>query len=127
MEDVPEPSPRSSPAPTSSTERVVDRRRFLHGGLATGPVLMTLVSRPVLGAVQCVTPSAFVSANASVAGGGVGCGGHTPDYWAGAPSSAPPFTPHPPFNNVFGPHPEDPGHTPLDLVHPPGTGPAEQP
>src|SRR2546429_8495148 len=116
MEDVPEPSPRSSPAPTSSTERVVDRRRFLHGGLATGPVLMTLVSRPVLGAVQCVTPSAFVSANASVAGVGVVCEGHTPDYLGGAPSPPPPFTPHTPFNNVLRPHPEYPRGTLLGVV-----------
>lgn len=127
MEEVPEPSPRSSPAPTSSTERVAGRRRFLQGGLATGPVLMTLVSRPVLGAVQCVTPSAFVSANASVAGVGVVCEGHTPNYWADAPSWPPPFTPDTPFNDVFGPNPEYPCDTLLDVVSPPDTGLAEQP
>jgi hypothetical protein len=54
---------------------------LLQGALATAPVLMTLVSRPVL-ARQCTSPSGFVSANASTAGRGVDCIGHTPEYWA---------------------------------------------
>jgi hypothetical protein len=127
MADAPKPSPRFNPAPALSRERVAVRRRFLQGGLATGPVLMTLVSRPVLGAVQCVTPSAFVSANASVAGVAAVCEGHTPDYWADAPSWPPPFTPDTPFNDVFGRDPEYPCDTLLDVVSPPDTGPAEQP
>lgn len=127
MADAPKPSPRFNPAPASSRERVAGRRRFLQGGVATAPVLMTLVSRPVLGAVQCVTPSAFVSANASVAGVGVVCEGHTPDYWADASSWPPPFRPDTPFNDVFGPNPDYPCDTLLDVVSPPDTGPAEQP
>jgi hypothetical protein len=45
---------------------------------------MTLVSRPVLAqqAGLCTTPSGFVSANASTAGRGVTCTGHTPAFWA---------------------------------------------
>ena len=42
----------------------VSRRRLLQGGLAAAPVLMTLVSRPVLGQ-QVQTPSAFCSGNTS--------------------------------------------------------------
>jgi hypothetical protein len=56
------------------------RRRLLQGGLAAAPVLMTLISRPVL-AQQCTTPSGYVSANASRPGGAV-CTGHVPAYWA---------------------------------------------
>jgi hypothetical protein len=78
------------------------RRRLLHGGLAAGPVLMTLVSRPVLGQVQCQTASAFVSGNASVAGVAVLCEGQSPDYWANNPNWPPPYTPVTQFNDVFG-------------------------
>ena len=45
-----------------------NRRRLLQGGLAAAPVLMTLVSRPVLGQVGCQTASAAVSGNLSRGG-----------------------------------------------------------
>jgi len=54
----------------------------LQSGLAAAPVLMTLVSRPVLGQGICQTPSGFTSANASNAGTTATCSGHTPAYWA---------------------------------------------
>jgi hypothetical protein len=81
---MPNPTdPPSSPdsAPVSSRNPKATRRRFLQGGLAAAPVLMTLVSRPVL-AQQCTTPSGFVSLGASTAGRGVTCMGHMPAYWA---------------------------------------------
>lgn len=81
---MPEPTDKpSSTEPPSSSRGVprASRRRLLQGALAGAPVLMTLVSRPVL-AQQCTTPSGFVSANASTAGRGVNCTGHTPAYWA---------------------------------------------
>src|ERR1700674_5960571 len=80
---MPDPTiPPSSPAstPVSGRDPKPTRRRFLQGGLAAAPVLMTLVSRPVL-ALQCTTPSGFISGNASTPGGQVACTGHGPDWW----------------------------------------------
>jgi hypothetical protein len=84
MSAMPEPTDKPSgtelPSPSGGDPKA-SRRRLLQGGLAAAPVLMTLVSRPVL-AVQCTTPSGYVSLNASTAGRGVNCTGHTPAYWA---------------------------------------------
>lgn len=81
---MPEPTkPPSGPdsAPVSGPDPKAARRRLLQGGLAAAPVLMTLISRPVL-AQQCQTPSGFCSGNASVAvGAGPICAGRTPGYW----------------------------------------------
>jgi len=49
--------PVDSPVPQSDS-----RRKLLRGGLAAGPVLMTVASRPVLGQVAC-TASAITSIN----------------------------------------------------------------
>jgi hypothetical protein len=84
MSGMPEPTDKTSstkPPSSASGDPRSGRRRLLQGALAGAPVLMTLVSRPVL-AQQCTTPSGFVSANASTAGRGVNCTGHTPAYWA---------------------------------------------
>src|SRR6266446_8785038 len=81
---MPEPTetPCSAEPPSSAGgDLKASRRRLLQGGLAAAPVLMTLVSRPVL-ARQCTSPSGFVSGNASTPGRGVDCTGHTPEYWA---------------------------------------------
>ena len=98
---------------TSPAHPVPGRRRLLRGGLAAGPVVMTLVSRPVLGGGGggggrggfglCTTPSGFVSANASTAGRGVSCEGHTYEYWKKASSSQwpSPYKPGTKFNDVF--------------------------
>lgn len=48
----------TDPAPPRSSAR----RKLLRGGLAAGPVLMTVASRPVLGQVAC-TASAITSIN----------------------------------------------------------------
>jgi hypothetical protein len=65
-----------------------DRRRLLRGGLGAAPVLLTLVSRPVLGwggggggGGQCFTPSGFVSMPTSQHGKPYYCSGRTPGYW----------------------------------------------
>jgi len=57
------------------------RRRWLQASISAAPVIMTVVSKPVLAATnQCVTPSGFSSANTSVPGG-VNCVGFVPSYW----------------------------------------------
>jgi len=59
------------------------RRRFLKGAAAT-PVIMTVASRPVMGA-YC-TPSAWVSGNLSDNGPKVdSCGGRSPGFWKARP------------------------------------------
>jgi len=78
------PDPRKTPShePANLAESgrpEAARRRLLQGGLAAAPVLMTLVSRPVLG--QVVTPSAFVSGNASRVAASATSSGRTPEYW----------------------------------------------
>ena len=103
------------------------RRRLLSGGLAAGPVLMTLVSRPVLGTVQCVTPSAFVSGNASAALGAPVCVGLGPDQWVDNPNWPPPYTPDTPFCDALG---QSPGYccdTLIDALVPPDTSPPDPP
>jgi len=68
------------PATQSAAER--SRRRVIQGGLAAAPLLMTLLSRPVLGAVPCTTCSGFVSLPTSTPRAPILCSGHTPEYWA---------------------------------------------
>lgn len=65
------------------TKPAVDesRRRFTKSGLAVSGVLLTLASRPVLGAVQCQSPSGFISGNVSTHGEILYCDGGTPGYW----------------------------------------------
>jgi len=74
----PTPEPRRPPEDRPAP----GRRRVLQSGLAAAPVLMTLVSRPVLGQGTCQAPSGFTSANASNAGTTATCSGQTPAYWA---------------------------------------------
>ena len=110
---MPEPTDKPSsrkPPPSASGDPRAARRRLLQAALGSAPVLMTLVSRPVL-AVQCTTPSGFISANASTAGRGVNCTGHTPAYWQNPANFAqwpPGFKPENPmgtrFNDQFDPN-----------------------
>ena len=58
-----------------------DRRRLLQGTLAGGSVLMTVASRPVLGAV-CYTASAQMSMPTSLVHTPIVCSGLTPEQWA---------------------------------------------
>jgi hypothetical protein len=57
------------------------RRHLLRGAAGAGPVMLTLVSRPVIAGEACRTASAFGSINASRPGGTVYCSGRTPGYW----------------------------------------------
>jgi hypothetical protein len=102
----------SLPPPPPDTDPSAGRRRLLQGGLAAAPVLMTLVSRPVLAQRTglCTSPSGFVSLNASTSGRVVACTGRSPTFWAGGSQSGNqwPFpyqsmTPRPNtlFNTVF--------------------------
>jgi len=92
------------------------RRRLIRGGLGSAPVLLTLVSRPVLGQVACVSPSGFVSMPTSAHGTPKMCMGRTPGYWKQDQKfpdwPTPPYYPVPKtgpgahaattFNSVFG-------------------------
>lgn len=127
MPDPTNPPPSPDSMPVAGPDPKVSRRRLLQGGLAAGPVLLTLVSRPVL-AQQCQSPSAFCSGNASVAAGaGPICAGRTPGYWKQPQwfgSWRPPYYPttvggqggHQAtlFNTVFTPHYS--GQTLLDVL-----------
>ena len=117
--------PIDTAAAPPSPEPLPARRRLLRGGLAAGPVLMTLVSRPVLGGDrtgfgQCTTPSGFVSANASTAGRGVACTGRTHGFWKNLSASQwpAPYTPTMLFNAVFNNPAYNPynGKTLLDVL-----------
>ena len=122
---MPDPTnPPSSPdsAPVSGRDPKATRRRFLQGGLAAAPVLMTLVSRPVL-AQQCTTPSGYVSLNASTAGRGVACTGHQPAYWLDNTGDwkSTGYNTKTDFDSVFAPH--YPGKTLQDILKLPPTAP----
>jgi len=72
--------PLSNPAPEPVPDSA--RRRVLRGGLATGPVLLTFASRPVLGG-QCLTRPASTSMNRSRAATSyASCRGKSPATWA---------------------------------------------
>jgi hypothetical protein len=90
--------------PQASATVAASRRRLLQGGVAAGPVLMTLVSRPVLAQVagRCTTPSGFVSLNASTAGRGTTCEGRGQGFWKTHTTSWPsPYLPTTLFNTAF--------------------------
>jgi hypothetical protein len=74
---------------TDSPDRSLpaERRRFIKG-IATGAVLITVASRPAMGA-WC-TPSAWVSGNLSAHDDADTCGGRSPGYWATQPDRWPP-------------------------------------
>jgi len=87
------------------------RRRLLQAGISTAPVIMTVLSRPVLAqAGNCQSPSGFVSGNASNPGMNM-CSGFTPAYWVtqgqtpnGWPAGTPSLThpDHVKVKKVFG-------------------------
>jgi len=94
------PDTPSKPPSPASLDPQAQRRRLLQGALATAPVLMTLVSRPVL-AATCTTPSGYVSLNASTAGRGVACMGRPPQYWIDASAVNPPPPGFPNTSTLF--------------------------
>src|SRR4029079_1469624 len=107
------------------------RRRMLRGGLGTTPLLLTLVSRPVLGQVACFSPSGFVSMPTSAHGTPKTCIGRTPGYWKQdqkfpdwptppyypVATTGPGAKPATTFNSVFGtPSPYTNSQTFLDVL-----------
>ena len=73
---LPEDSRKPPETPKSDA-----RRRLLRAGLASAPVVMTIASRPVLGATACQAASAGASANSAAARTVQMCSGLTPDQW----------------------------------------------
>lgn len=63
----------------TSIDNFEHRRRILKGAAVATPLMMTVASRPVLGA-QC-TPSAWVSGNLSNPNNNRECGGRSPGFW----------------------------------------------
>jgi hypothetical protein len=123
--------PSDGSVPSKTRPRSEARRRLLHGGLGTTPLLLTLVSRPVLGAVACTSPSGFVSMPTSTQGTPTMCSGRTPGYWKQEQKffdwPSPPYYPvtttgpgghaATTFNSVFGtPSPYNNSQTFLDVL-----------
>jgi hypothetical protein len=126
MSAMPDPTdtpPRPESLLPAGRDPSASRRRLLQGALATAPVLMTLVSRPVL-AKQCQTPSGYVSANASNASA-VSCIGVSPDGWKNATTRdfPPGFPRDRPFNDFFNspPYPDFASLSLLDVLNLPAT------
>jgi len=73
---------RDSPATETARDdsRLERRRRLLKGGLGAAPVLMSLASRPVLGADRLCTPSGMFSGG-SLPAEMPSCEGCTPGFW----------------------------------------------
>jgi len=67
-------------APASSPQAA--RRRLLRGSLATAPVLLTLVNRPVMASGACFAGSTSTSANLSRANAGFSCRGKSASHWS---------------------------------------------
>jgi hypothetical protein len=76
---------------SESPSRSNVRRRLLQAGLSTGPVLMTVVSRPVLGSTLCLAPSASLSPAMPTSGTHTQqiCTGLTPEQWKAIPDQWP--------------------------------------
>lgn len=58
----------------------LSRRKFAKAGLISAPVLMTLASRPALGAYQC-SVSGAISGNLSNIDDSISCGSKSPGWW----------------------------------------------
>jgi hypothetical protein len=80
MSDPIEPQKDNANAASARPDR--GRRRLVQGSLGAAPLLMTLVSRPVLGGNnQCFSPSGYHSMPTSQHGQPQFCLGRTPGYW----------------------------------------------
>lgn len=87
------PAPKDSSA-SGSTPPSVERRKLLRGSLAAGPVLMTVLSRPVLGQVNCGNGSIQASLNAGTSlhpgcAGAIISTGLSPSRWSSNTSNWP--------------------------------------
>jgi len=80
------------------------RRRFIQAGITATPVIMTVISGPVLAngvGKACESPSAFASINASPHGTPATCNGVSHGYWKTHTPWPSPFSPGDLFNSVF--------------------------
>jgi hypothetical protein len=76
------------------------RRRFIKGGAAAAPVILTFTSRPVLGFEQaCMTPSRMISGNHSGFNGPLTCNGISLSTYKGLVSGDAPWNQT--FSGVF--------------------------
>lgn len=74
----------TTPQDSAEQSRLLNasRRRFGKSSLAASGIILTLSSRPVLGAVTCQSPSGFLSGNVSPGHGpNAVCNGVSPGYW----------------------------------------------
>jgi hypothetical protein len=100
-----QPKARPTAVSTDNREKPSSptRRRWLQAGLSAPPVLMTVISRPVL-AAQCVPPSAYVSLGASAPGMYAACAGNGPQFWSNPNTVWPsPYRRETHFNRIFAP------------------------
>lgn len=97
----------------------VSRRHFAKASLGLSGVVLSLASRPVLGAVVCKSPSGFMSGNASTHGPQPVCQGRSPGYWKNHEGSWPIAT-DVQFSSVFPTSPSSPyaKYTLLQLLTP---------
>ncbi|GAA5178802.1 hypothetical protein GCM10025771_18870 [Niveibacterium umoris] len=81
------------------------RRLLVRGGMAAGPVILTLTSGPVLGGLnpgECISPSQTLSGALSHRGTKVGkCNGRSPGYWKTCSASNWPIPQTTPFHSIF--------------------------
>ena len=107
--ELPGTSGGSGLASNVESVRSAGRRRLLQAGISASPVVMTVLSRPVLAQTGqfCQSPSGFVSGNLSHTQTGPGCMGRQPDYWLHNPTLWPPppkgYTTDTLFKTVFTP------------------------
>lgn len=72
-------APRDIGEPAKSPDK--SRRSFAKSGLVASGILLTLSSRPVLGATVCVSPSGFISGNTSTHGALPVCDGRSAGFY----------------------------------------------
>ncbi|MGQ5523141.1 hypothetical protein ACUHMQ_07750 [Chitinimonas sp. PSY-7] len=102
--DKPQLDGLSNASPVQEDEdriRAAARRRLIKGA-AVAPVLMSLASRPVMGAARRCSASGFMSGNVSLQPGqSPSCGGLSPGYWKNHTTWPAPYTPTTEFHSVF--------------------------
>jgi hypothetical protein len=80
MTDIHEQPKRDAVRATEGPDK--NRRRLVGGGLGAAPLLMTLVSRPVLGQETCLSSSAHLSGPTSHPHEQQVCSGASPYFWS---------------------------------------------
>lgn len=107
-DNVDEASDRGKNAGDRRSGNVVSaasRRRLIKGGLSATPVVLTLISRPVLGFENaCLSPSRMTSGNHSGFTGPISCGGSNRSHYASLlkATGQPPRWANDSFEDIFG-------------------------